>query len=356
MTQDHGISRENHGEDRTFQLLSKGQSLQLVAPFEISGDREISGVAHVPVVDRETEIILSEAIRGALPDYMQLPILHVQHTERPIGTVTKAWVDDEGKFHLLGKIKETPDTDDVWEDIKKGTLNKFSIFGKRTQSTPECSISPSWRTTPCITKAMHLFSISVVGDNAMNQETFLRVAKAYENGGGSTPEEEEKKEESVEKGDELIRDPSNLSSIMERIDGIEKCSGEMKKSIAALYEMANPVEKSEGEDDMEDEEKKKDETVEKAAPEVKAETPEKDANVSPDYVMKAELSQYITKAELDTITKANDEIKKAYDELKVRVDKMEKETIEKGGHVVVVQNKYLDGKIGNIGNLDAIGA
>lgn len=305
------------------------------------------------MVDRETEIILSEAIRGALPDYMQLPILHVQHTERPIGTVTKAWVDDEGKFHLLGKIKETPDTDDVWEDILKGTLNKFSIFGKRTQSTPECSISPCLRTTPCITKAMHLFSISVVGDNAMNQETFLRVAKAYE-GGGNTPEEEEKKE--VEKGDDdLIREPSNLSSIMERMDGIEKCSGEMRKSIEALYEMANPVEKSEGDDDMEEKEEKKEETVEKAAPEV---TPEKDANVTPapDYVVKAELSQYITKAELETITKANDEIKKAYDELKVRVDKMEKETIEKGGHVVVIQNPYLDGKIGNIGNLDAIGA
>lgn len=351
MTQDHGIKQENPVEDRTFQFLSKGQSLQLVAPFEISGDREISGIAHVPVIDRETEIILSKAIRDALPDYMQLPVLHVQHTERPIGTVTKAWVDDEGKFHLLGKIKETPDTDDVWEDILKGTLNKFSIFGKRLESTPECSLSPNLRTTPCITKAMHLFSISVVGDNAMNQETFLRVAKAYDTGSDHTTEEEEKKEE-VEKGDELIREPSNLSSIMDRMDGLEKCSGEMRKSIEALYEMANPVEK--GEDDMEEKEEKKDETVEKAAPVEVVGTLE--TAVSNDFVVKADLSQYITKAELDTITKAHDEIKKAHDELKARVDKMEQETIEKGGHVVVIGNKYLDGKIGNIGNLDAIGA
>lgn len=191
----------------------------------------------------------------------------------------------------------------------------------------------------------------------MNQETFLRVAKAYEDSGGDhTPDEEKKEEEAkeVEKGDELIREPSNLSSIMERLDGIEKCNGEMRKSIDALYEMANPVEKSEGDDDMEEKEEKKEETVEKAAPVVDEKT--ETVTTAPEFVVKAELSQYITKAELADITKAHDDIKKSYEDLKTRVEKMEKETIEKGGHVVVIQNKYLDGKIGNIGNLDAIGA
>jgi phage head maturation protease len=363
MTRELGINPENHEDVRTYQLICKGQSLQLVADFTISGDREIYGVAHVPIMDRENEIILSDAIREALPHYMELPILHVQHTERPIGTVTKAWVDDEGKLHLHGKIKETPDTDDVWEDITKGELNKFSIFGKRIRYSGECGVSPTQRLTPCITKAMHLFSISVVGNNAMNPETFLEVAKAY---GSDTVEEEDKKEEEVEKcgtcpkkADEeeeveksedsgLLHEPTNMSSIMGRLDGVEK-------SVAALYEMANPVEKSEGEDSMDEKkEEKKDETVEKAAPVVE-EKKDEETTVSPEYVVKAELSQYITKAELDTITKAYDEIKKAHDELKARVEKMEQETIEKGGNVVIIQNKYLDEKLGNLGNFEAIG-
>ena len=370
MTLEHGINPENRDDARIYQLISKGQGVQLVADFEISGDREIYGVAHVPTLDRENEIILSDAIREALPQYMELPVLHVQHTERPIGTVTKAWVDGDGKLHLLGKIKETPDTDDVWEDIKKGELNKLSVDRKRLRYSGECGVSPTQRMTPCITKAMHLFSISVVGNNAMNPETFLEVAKAY--GCDTVGEEEEKKEEEVEKcgtcpkkADEeekkeeveksedtgLLREPTNISSIMERLDGVEK-------SVAALYEMANPVEKSdEGEDSMDEKEEKKDETVEKAAPVVEA-TPEKDANVAPaqEFVVKADLSQYISKAELETITKAYDEVKKAHDALVARVEKMEKETIEKGGNVVIIQNKYLEDKIGNLGNLDAIGA
>ena len=49
----------------------------------------------------------------------------------------------------------------------------------------------------------------------------------------------------------------------------------------------------------------------------------------------ADLSGYITKAELDTITKA-------MGELQTRIEKMEKETIEKGGHVVVIGKEYVE--------------
>ncbi len=358
MTLERGINRENRDGDRTCLLLQKGQSLQLVADFTISGDREIYGVAHVPTIDRENEIILSDAIREALPQYMELPILHVQHTERPVGTVTKALVDDEGKLHLYGKIKETPDTDDVWEDILKGELNKFSVFGKRLIGTPECAISPGQRYNPCITKAMHLFSISIVGDNAMNQDTFLKVAKAY-NSESDGMEEEEKKddkeevekcgkvctkgdeEEQVEKSDEpaLAHEPTNISSIMSRLDGLEKSFTEF------TAKKDDEVEKSEEGDDKMEEDKKKDETVEKAAPVVEDKV---EVSPAPEYVVKAELTQYITKAEFDTISKA-------YTELKDRVDKMEKETIEKGGNVVIIQNDFMKDNP-HMGNLDSIGA
>lgn len=350
MTREHGINRENPGENKTFHLLQKGSGLQLVADFEISGDREIYGIAHVPAIDRENELILADAIRAALPQYMELPILHVQHTERPVGTVTKAVVDGEGKLHLYGKIKETPDTDDVWEDIKGGRLNKFSIFGKRLAGSPECSLSPGQRINPCITKSLQLFSISVVGDNAMNPETFLEVAKAY-GVDGMEEEDDKKKEEDVEKcgtcpkkGDSeeevekseeptLAHEPSNISSIMGRIDGLEKAIEEMRSK----KEEEESVEKSDDEEDEKVEDEKK-EDVQKAAPtepvtvEVKSSV---ETTPAPEYVKKADLSGYITKAELDTITKA-------MGELQARIEKMEKETIEKGGHVVVIGKEYIE--------------
>lgn len=95
-----------------------------------------------------------------------------------------------------------------------------------------------------------------------------------------------------------------------------------------------------------EEDKKKDETVEKAAPVVE-EVKVEETTPAPEYVVKAELTQYITKADFDTMTKA-------YTELKERIDKMEKETIEKGGNVVIIQNDFLKDNP-HMGNLDAIG-
>jgi phage head maturation protease len=359
MTLEHGISRENPDGNKTFQYMQKGSNLQLVAEFTISGDREIYGVAHVPTIDRENELILSEAIRNALPEYMKLPILHVQHTERPVGTVTKALVDDQGKLHVWGKIKATPDTDDVWEDISAGNLNKFSIFGKRLKGTPECSLHPTLRTSPCVSKAMTLFSISVVGDNAMNEETFLRVAKAY--GSGSMEEEDKKKEdkeEEVEKSDEMTNVPelakseANISSVLERLGKVEGILSQLVESDKQVHSEMGKAEDEDEEKDTMEEKKKEDETVEKCndTPVKKADEVEVkvDSEVKPDIITKADLVGYITKADFDVITKA-------YDDLKSRVEKMEKETIEKGGNVVIIQTPDYSKDNPMLGNADAVG-
>jgi len=366
MTRELGTDPANPAENKTCHLIQKGGVLQLVADFSIQSDRKIYGVAHVPVIDRENEIILADAIRKALPEYMKLPILHVQHTERPVGTVTKAFVDESGKLHIYADIKDTEDTNDVWSDIESGELNKFSIFGKRDDASPECALAPTQRISPCVTKALTLFSISVVGDNAMNQDTFLRVAKAYNERSDGMSEEEEKKkdedevekchdlkkddgteddkkkEDEVEKSDvpELNHEPTNISAIMGRLDGIEK-------SVATLYEMASPVEKSEDEEDdkVDEKEKKEEEKVEKAVPPVE-DVPKDEKKEQPDYVVKAALDGYVTKAELGTI-------QKAFDELKAKVEKMENETIEKGGHVVFISKAALE-ENPQIDNLSAI--
>lgn len=338
--------------------------LQLVADFSIESDRKIYGIAHVPVIDRENELILADAVRKALPEYMKLPILHVQHTERPVGTVTKAYVDEQGRLHIYADIKDSDDTDDIWTGIKTGELNKFSIFGKRDIASPECALAPNQRVSPCVTKALTLFSISVVGDNAMNQETFLEVAKAFEERSDGMDKEEDKKDDQVEKcnqfkkedtedeveksdmpqeSDMLLKDDRNLSGILERLGNIESTLSQLVESDKQVHDTMGKAEDEE-EDEMEE---KKEEKVEKAAPVV--ETP-----VVVETITKADLSGYITKAELDTIQKAHDELKKAYDDLTTRVTKMEQETIEKGGNVVIIQKDYLDANP-SVDNLNAIG-
>lgn len=294
---------------------------------------------------------------------MQHPILHVQHTERPIGTVTKAEIDAEGALQIEGSIFDTPDTNDIWEEITSGKLNKFSIFGRRDLGSFECQIDPNQRTSPCVTKALTLFSISIVGENAMNPKTFLEVAKA-----GDTTEDE--KEEDVEKcgicskkgdeEDELQKSPSNPTEMLGRIGNMEKANGDLterlsriEETLAKLVESDKKVHSTMGkaeDSEMEETEKKKEEKVEKAA--VVSE------EVKPEYIMKAVLDSEIKKA-VDDVKKAYDEkfatFEKAYTDLKATVDSMKKETIEKGGHVVIITKEQVDANL-KMGQIDMIGA
>jgi len=284
---------------------------------------------------------------------MQHPILHHQHTERPVGTVTKASI--EGKsFYVEGTIYDTPDTDDIWSEITSGKLNKFSIFGRRDNGSPECKLRPEARFSPCVTKALTLFSISVVGDNAMNQSTFLKVAKADGILKGNYMEEDEKKEQEEEqveeKADEtpeLLEEPGNRSAMLKSVEEHGDRLGKIEETLSQLVEsdkkVHEGVDKAEESEDMED---TKEEDVEKCSGLKKA---EESTTVEPEFITKAALDE-ITKAYLEKY----DTIQKAHDALVARVEKMEKETIEKGGTVIVVDKS---GEIRNpkIDTLDSIG-
>ena len=324
-------------KERVVGIIQKGSDVQLTVDFSIETDRKIRGVAHFEDVDRENEIILIEAIEHALPQFMQHPILHYQHTERPVGTVTKAFIKDKS-FNVEASIFETEDTDDVWSEIESGKLNKFSIFGRRDSGSPECKMHPSARFSPCVTKALTLFSISTVGDNAMNQKTFLEVAKADDTGSAlihtttdgtskkrNDMEEEDKKkedqsevEEKADEAPELLEEPGNRSAMMKSIE-------EYGTRLSAIEEtLKGFTAKAEESDEMEETK----EDMEKCSGVKKA---EESTTVEPEF---------ITKAALDEITKAYiakvDSIEKAYTDLKDRVEKMEKQTIEKGGNIIVI--------------------
>lgn len=323
---------------------SKGQpNLSFSVDFSIFSDRRIRGRAHFEQKDLENEIILIDAIKKALDQFMEHPILHYQHTERPIGTITKAEIKDKGLW-IEASIYDTPDTDDVWAEIQRGSLNKFSIYGRRLQGNDQCRISPENRMSPCVTKAIALWSISAVGDNAINQMTFLEVIKSLR---GDTVTDEVI-EEIVQKADEetsteeetLLKAEGNTSSILERLSGMEATLQRLVESDAQVHAGMGDASKAEEIGEIE----------EKCGCAAKASPVEIDTD---DEIVKA-----------DVIQKAIDEFRKAYDEkiaaLESRIVAMETETVKKGGSVVIIPEQLSpeDARIVNpmILNAKALGA
>lgn len=204
--------------------------------------RIIEGVATAPIYDRTNELITSDAIKKAIPDYMVLPVLTVQHKEFVAGLVKKAWFDESDRLHIKAQLKNTRDVDRIWELIKSGELNSFSISGTRNVTT--CNISSN---APCVTSDICLNAITICGDNAINQAAFFDVVNKSTKVNPMV--EEMKPEEAATPVEQQQPDYSGIA----------------KALVAELSEkgMLNttPLEKSceEKEDKKEEEEKKEDE-------------------------------------------------------------------------------------------------
>lgn len=135
-------------------------------------DRVIQGIASAPVYDRMNELITKEALEKALPGFMALPVLTVQHREFVAGLVKDAWFDDEGRLCIKAKLKKTREVDKVWELVKSGVLNSFSISGVRNNTS--CVVNGS----PCVTTDISLNAITLCGDNKINPQAQFDIVKA----------------------------------------------------------------------------------------------------------------------------------------------------------------------------------
>lgn len=131
--------------------------------------RIIQGVASAPVYDRQNELITADALKKAIHDFMVLPVLTVQHSQYVAGLVNDIWMDDHDRLCIKAHIKNTSDVDQVWDLIKAGKLNAFSITGGRKSST--CNVSGA----PCITDDLFINSITICGDNKVNPEAYFDV-------------------------------------------------------------------------------------------------------------------------------------------------------------------------------------
>ncbi len=279
--------------------------------------REIEGRATLPVVDDEHEIILKSAIEHALPYFMELPVMTYNHSERPVGLWHEAYFGDDGGLYVKGRVKSSPDADDVWELIEKGKISSLSITGKRLEGSPSCRLKPKRRTEPCQTKKAYMYAITLCGDTKINVNPAACVNIAEAIGKGRDPFEYETEVESmtdttepeiqdvvveetpIEKGADLAPLLEAIGTLSEKIDAITKAEPE-------------PVEKEE----------------------------------TNDYVEKASLDK-----SLETIAKSIEKIEGRFAELEERLEKIEENPIQKAA---VDIDRMLGESTSNVGALGRV--
>jgi len=286
-----------------------------------SSERRIGGVASYESEDREGEIILHKALAEALEGFSQLPVLHLQHTERPAGMVTKSYVDDKG-LHIESKIPEHKNWDDIWNRIEKGELGKYSIYGKRVSASPECKLRPNARRSPCITKALDLWSVSIVDyKTAVNQDSYVELVKALKSTqtiNNASVEKAQVMTESATIPDEALEAEENPDVEVVKAADYDDRFDNLEKQLSQLVEDIAEIRKSEVTTMT-------DETPEvQTTPVVEPETIEKASLEGTDEIVKALKPMF-------------DELKGQITELTSRLEKIEDEPITKAAVVIPEQ-------------------
>ena len=141
----------------------------------LNSRRVIEGIATTPRVDKENEIVTSEAIAESLPSFMAIgaPITYM-HTEFVVGVVEKAYIRTDSSLFVRCRLFETEDVDMVWDLVQKGLVRSFSIAFRRVTTSPQCRIQPMFRSSPCITSKVHLRSITLC-QNPMNPDAKFEI-------------------------------------------------------------------------------------------------------------------------------------------------------------------------------------
>lgn len=306
--------------------------------------RKIEGLATGEGLDKDNEIILAKALKKAIPFYMKLPVLTVDHTERPVGLCDELTLKDDNQVYLKGWIKDTEDADDVWDRILKGVkepdapdaLNAFSIYGRRIKGTSPCKLHPSVRTEPCVSEEVYIDSITLCGNNKRYPGATLNIVKAVF--GDSIKIEEGLKSNQVTLTDKDVilmpeEEITKSETLANKVDRLLKHFGIKDTEIVKAEECpkeekTEPIEKSE--EEPEKEEEKKEEVVEKAA-------------IEPETITKAEMFSVITKALTDALNPLSEKLTS----LEAKIEKMENETIQKGATAVIIAGELDDVGIGN---------
>jgi hypothetical protein len=147
--------------------------MKFYMPFEKieqhdDGTVTVSGIASSETKDSQGEIITSDAMKAAIPDYMSFGgtgALREMHQPIAAGVVLKAAVDETGRTHIEAKVVDANSVQKVLNRVFKG----FSIGGKVTEKDGH------------VIKGLSLREISLV-DRPANPDAIFSCFKADDGG------------------------------------------------------------------------------------------------------------------------------------------------------------------------------
>jgi len=313
-----------------------------------STNRRIEGIATSPTIDKEKEIILKSAVESALPYFMKLPVMTYEHSERVVGMYDEFKFLPNGGLFVKGWIKDTRDADDVWDEILKGEINSFSIFGRRLKGNEVCKQHPTLRTSACITDELYIDAITLCSDNAINPDAGFNIVKSIIEGKVYKSEDtnsslihvaadgvkfmpEDERQEIEKEGVTIESISSKLDILISLLQGTTKKAEEEEEEVEKGCETTNEdVEKMDETKESEAVLKTK-EPTEETEEVAKAEVPEDNTKEVVEEVIKSEVPvEVITKADVISIISK-------LDALAERLDKVENEPIAKS--VVIIQDE-----------------
>jgi HK97 family phage prohead protease len=148
----------------------------------------VEGYAATTDFDLQDDIISEEAIKASARDLIEnSTVLHNHNTDDAIGRVLASRARKDGLFLKIMVSKTAPE---IWQQIREGVLNKFSVRGKVLEARKQW-ISDEKRYARVIMK-MRLLEVSLVAVPANPKARAIRwyVEKAldeFEKAGGEVP-------------------------------------------------------------------------------------------------------------------------------------------------------------------------
>ena len=112
-------------------------------------------------IDRTNDVVLPGAFEKSLEQYMENPIIFLQHNaDRPIGSVIEATIDNNG-LYIKGIVKS--DKDNIFQDLRTGVIKTMS-FGYRVDEYSQKTTTDANGDTIAYNEisALELFEISLV--------------------------------------------------------------------------------------------------------------------------------------------------------------------------------------------------
>lgn len=145
----------------------------LWAPFskveeQDDGTLKVFGVASSESRDSDGEVIKADAVRAALPDYLEFGAVREMHQPIAAGTALEAEVDRDGITSFAAHIVDASSV----KKVQTGVLKGFSLGGKVTKRN---------KLDKSIIEGINLTEISLV-DRPANPDSVITLAKADKSG------------------------------------------------------------------------------------------------------------------------------------------------------------------------------